>query len=182
MKKAALILVFLWVSGSGRAADRLLLSVGASYLKHADANYRAIYGSGAVQPEFELGFRIYRSLYVLGGYGAVGRSGKIPDFGFDARSTQSFLSAGFGFVDRIGKILMFKLEAGLADVMYTEDALEASFFGSKLGYQAEAGLLVAGKIVFTEVKVGYISATKTIGDVKFKLGGARIGIFAGIRL
>jgi hypothetical protein len=41
---------------------------------------------------------------------------------------------------------------------------------------------VAGKIVFAEVKVGYISATETIGDVKFKLGGARIGIFAGIRL
>ena len=182
MKKAALILVFLCVSGPGRAADRLLLSAGASYMKHADAYYRATYGSGAVQPEFELGFRIYRSLYVMGGYGAVSRSGKIPDFGFDARSTQSFLSAGFGFVDRIWKKLMFKLEAGLADVMYTEDALESSFSGSKLGYQAEAGLLVAWKIVFAEVKVGYISASETIGDVKFKLGGARVCVLAGIRL
>lgn len=182
MKRGALILVFLCVSGPGRAADRLLLSAGASYMRHADADYRATYGSGAVQSEFELGFRIYRSLYVMGGYGAVSRSGKIPDFGFDARSTQSFLSAGFGFVDRIWKTLMFKLEAGLADVMYTEDALESSFSGSKLGYQAEAGLLVAGKIVFAEVKVGYISASETIGDVKFKLGGARIGLLAGIRL
>ena len=182
MKKAALILVFLCVSGPGRAADRLLLSAGASYMKHADAYYRATYGSGAVQPELELGFRIYRSLYVMGGYGAVSRSGKIPDFGFDARSTQSFLSAGFGFVDRIWKKLMFKLEAGLADVMYTEDALESSFSGSKLGYQAETGLLVAWKIVFAEVKVGYISASETIGDVKFKLGGARVCVLAGIRL
>jgi hypothetical protein len=182
MKKAALVLIFLCVSGSGRAADRLLLSVGASYLKHADANYRAIYGSGAVQPEFEFGVRIYRGLYVMGGYGAISRSGKIPDFGFDARSTQSFLSAGFGFVDRIGKILMFKLEAGLADVMYTEDALESSFFGSKLGYQADSGLLVTGKVFYSEVKVGYIFATETIGDVKFKLGGTRIGLLVGIRL
>jgi len=182
MKKAALILVFLWVSGPGRAADRLLLSAGASYMKHADASYRATYGSGAVQPEFELGFRIYRSLYVMGGYGAVSRNGQIPGFGLDARSTQSFLSAGFGFVDRIWKILMFKLEAGLADVMYTEDALESSFSGSKLGYQAEAGLIVAWKIVFAQVKVGYISASETIGEVKFKLGGARVGFLAGIRL
>lgn len=182
MKKAALILVFLCVSGPGRAADRLLLSAGASYMKHADAYYRATYGSGAVQPEFELGFRIYRSLYVMGGYGAVRRSGKIPDFGLDARSTQSFLSAGVGFVDKIWNILMFKLEAGVADVMYTEDALESSFSGSKLGYQAEAGLLAAWKIVFAEVKVGYISASETIGDVKFKLGGARICLLAGIRL
>jgi hypothetical protein len=182
MKKAAFILALLGAIGPLRAADQFLLSAGASYLRHADAFYRATYGNGAVQPEFELGFRIFRSLYVLGGYGAISASGKIPDFGFDARSTQSFLSAGLGFIGGIRGMLKFKLEAGLADVMYTEDALESSFSGSKLGYQAEAGLLVAAKLVFAEVKVGYISASETSRDVKFKLGGARIALLAGIRL
>jgi len=182
MKKAALILVFLCTSGPARAADFFLFSAGASYMKHADASYRATYGRGAVQPEFEFGVRVYRSLYVMGGYGTISRSGKIPDLGFDSHSTQSYLSAGLGFIDVIWGMLKFKLEAGLADMMYTEDALGSRFSGYKLGYQAEAGLLVTGKIVFAEINVGYIAASDTIGSVKFKLGGTRIGLLAGIRL
>jgi hypothetical protein len=66
--------------------------------------------------------------------------------------------------------------------MYTEDTAGFSFSGYKLGYQAEAGLLVSGKVVFTELKVGIVAASDTIGEVKFKLGGMRIGLMAGIRL
>jgi hypothetical protein len=41
---------------------------------------------------------------------------------------------------------------------------------------------VSGKVVFTELKVGIVAASDTIGEVKFKLGGMRIGLMAGIRL
>ncbi len=182
MKQAAFILVLLGAAVPARAADFFLLSAGASYMRHADASYRATYGRGAVQPEFEIGVRIYRSFYLMGGYGAISGSGQIPDLGFDARSTQSYLAAGLGFIHPISGMLEFKLEAGLAELMYTEDTAGLRFSGYRLGYQAEAGLLVSGKVVFAEIKVGYIAASDTIGEVKFKLGGARIGLMAGIRL
>jgi hypothetical protein len=151
-------------------------------MKHADASYRATYGHGTVQPEFEIGVRIYRRFYVMGGYGAISGSGKIPDLGFDARSTQSYLSAGLEYIHPISGMLRFKLEAGLAEMMYTEDTAGFRFSGYKLGYQAEAGLLVSGKIVFAEIKAGYMAASDTVGEVTFKLGGTRIGLMAGIRL
>jgi hypothetical protein len=182
MKPAAPILVLLCASVPARAADFFLLSAGASYNRHADASYRATYGRGAVQPEFEVGLRIRRGFFVMGGYGAISGSGKIPDLGLDARSTQSYLSAGLGFIHPISGPLEFKLEAGLAELMYTEETAGLRFSGNRLGYQAEAGLLVTGKVVFTEIKVGYMAASDTVGEVKFKLGGARIGLMAGIRL
>lgn len=182
MKPAALLLVVFCAAVPARADDFFLLSAGASYMKHADASYRATYGRGAVQPEFEIGVRVSRGLYVMAGYGTISSSGQIPDLGFDARSTQSFLAGGLGFIHPIRGILSFKLEAGLADLMYTEDTAGFSFSGYKLGYQAEAGLLVSGKVVFTELKVGVVAASDTIGEVKFKLGGMRIGLMAGIRL
>ena len=165
-----------------RAADLLLLSAGASYLRHADGYYRATYGNGAFQPEFEVGVRIYRGFYVMGGYGAIRADGTVPEFGFAAASTQSFLSLGLGYIGAVRGPLKLKLEAGLADVMYTEDALQSKYSGGRLGYQAEVGLLVMGKAVFAGIQAGYTGATKTIGDVEFKLGGMRVGVLAGIRL
>ena len=184
MKRTALaLLLMLACAGvSLRAADLLILSAGASYIRHADAFYRATYGNGSVQPEFEFGIRISRGLYFMGGFGAIRASGKIPEFDFDAKSTQSYLSAGLGYIGTIHGALKYKFEAGLADVMYTEDALNTRNSGSTLGYQAEAALLVAGKVVFAGVQAGYIAASETIGDVKFKLGGVRFGLLAGIRL
>lgn len=184
MKRRALafILLLLGLGAPVRAADLLLLSAGVSYIRHADGFYRATYGSGAVQPEFEVSVRIFRSVYVMGGYGAISSKGKVPEFGFEARSTQSFLSLGLGYIGTIRGVLKYKLEAGIADVMYTEDALQSKYSGGKLGYQAEAGLLAVGTRVFAGIQAGYTGATKTIGEVKFKLGGARFGVLAGIRL
>ncbi len=184
MKRLAVLLA-LWGLGAAsqaRAADLLLLSAGASYIRHADGYYRATYGGGAFQPEFEIGVRIYRSFYVMGGYGAIRAKGTVPGFELDASSTQSFLSLGLGYIGTVRGPLKVKIGAGVADVMYTEDALESKYSGGQLGYQADVGLLVMSKAVFAGIHAGYTGATKTIGDVEFQLGGLRVGVQAGIRI
>jgi len=178
-----LLLILALAAGTASAADHLMISGGVSIMQPADSAYRDIYGSGVVYPEGALGIRLYRDLYLMGGVGVMTKKGTTPELGFAAKSTQTFISAGLGYLANISGGLKWKIEAGIADISYKEQAMDLSVSGSSLGWQVETGLMVMmGKTVFAGVAMGYISASDTVEDVKIKLGGFRASLSLGFRI
>ncbi len=185
MKRTSIVLLLIlaFTAGTTFAADHLLLSGGVGIMQPADSAYRDIYGSGVVYPEGALGIRLYRDLYLMSGVGVMSKKGTTPELGFAAKSTQTFITAGLGYLANISGGLKWKIEAGLADISYKEEAMDLSVSGSSLGWQAETGLMVMmGKTVFAGLTMGYLSASDTVEDVKIKLGGFRASVSIGVRL
>lgn len=181
MKRAAVFLMIVLSAGAAPAADRLMVSIGIGCLQPADAAYREIYGSKVFFPEAAAGVRFAGNLYIVGGYGWFARTGKTPDLGLDARSSQRFLWAGLGFVGPVAKGLEFKIEAGAAGIFFKEEAMEIIVSGSRLGFLAGAGLLVSRGPFFAGLDMGYVAGAGTVEDVKIKLGGPKASFSLGFR-
>ncbi len=183
MKRRAILIigVLALAAGSLPAADHAFVSAGMSYLQPADSGYKDVYGSQVFTPEFQVGARLYRGLYLVGGFGTFTKNGETPDLHLPAKSTQSFFTAGLAYIATVSGRLKVKVEAGAADMKYKEEAMETSVSGSKLGFEAGMGFLVMAKVLFAGVNLGYITASDTVGDVKIKLGGARASLCLGVR-
>lgn len=181
MKKIALLIVLFLATGTASAGDRVLISAGLAYLLPADSGYREIYGSQIFCPEFQAGVRVFRGLYVMGGFGTVSKNGTTPELGLPAKSTQSFFTAGLAYIATISKSFGLKLEAGAAQFSYKEEAMETSVSGSKLGFEAGLGLLWLDKTLFAGVNLGYLSASDMVEDIPIKLGGAKGSVCLGVR-
>jgi hypothetical protein len=167
MKRTTLAILVLLCAGPALAGDRLLLSAGWSLLRNADAYYRATYGQSVSLAEFAAAGRIYRNFYIME---------------TEAVSRQGFLWAGLGYIRDVWGPLKAKIEAGPADLIYKEEGLGLTASGSQMGFQAQAGLLAMAGFVFAGIDIGYSSASANVGDLKIKLGGARITMSAGLRL
>jgi hypothetical protein len=118
----------------------------------------------------------------MGSFGMYTKKGQTPDLHLPAKSRQMFFSVGLTYFVQAARSLMVKVEAGAVDVAYKEEALDTTVSGSKLGFQAEAGLLVLGEVLFTGVNLGYTYASGMVGDVKAKFGGARASLCVGVRI
>lgn len=177
-----LLLILMFAAPAASAADHLIVSGGVSIMQPADSAYRDVYGSGVVYPEGAVGVRLYRDLYLMGGIGVMSKKGATPEIGFAAKSRQTFITAGLGYLAQVSGGLKWKIEAGIADIGYKETAMDLSVSGSSLGWQAETGLLLMGKVVFAGVTMGYISASDTVDEVKIKLGGVRASVSVGFRI
>jgi hypothetical protein len=182
MKKALVIIVLLSCAGPAFGGDRILLSIGWSFLRNADPFYRATYGPSASFPEVAIAGRFNRNSYVMAGYGTVTRHALVPDLETEATSIQNYLWAGLGYLPTLYGPFKAKIEAGLADLMYSEEGLGLTAAGSKIGYQVQAGLLVMVKSVFAGIDIGYFAASGKVGDLDIKLGGTRIALSAGFRM
>jgi hypothetical protein len=182
MKKSLIIFLLVCAGGTAFGADHLIVSAGLGYLQPADSGYRGVYGESAFYPEVGAGVKLYRGLYLMGGFGILTKNGKTPDLGLPARSTQRFFSAGLGYLATISGGLKFKVEAGAVDIGYKEEALETTVSGSSLGWQGKLGILWMGKIALAGVDLGYASASDTVEGLKIKLGGARASIYVGFRI
>jgi hypothetical protein len=182
MKRTTLAILVLLCAGPALAGDRLLLSAGWSLLRNADAYYRATYGQSVSLAEFAAAGRIYRNFYIMAGYGSVTKRAVVPDLETEAVSRQGFLWAGLGYIRDVWGPLKAKIEAGPADLIYKEEGLGLTASGSQMGFQAQAGLLAMAGFVFAGIDIGYSSASANVGDLKIKLGGARITMSAGLRL
>jgi len=182
MKKALTLFLLACWAATAFGADHLIVSAGLVYLQPADSGYRGAYGESAFCPEVEAGLRLYRGLYVMGGFGTLTKNGKTLDLGLPARSSQRFFSAGLGYLAPISGGLKFKVEAGAVDIGYKEEAMETTVSGSSLGWQGKLGLLWMGKIALAGVDLGYLSASDTVEGLKIKLGGARASIYVGFRI
>jgi len=182
MKRMSLILILLFCAGAAFSADRLLVSAGVSYLQAADSGYKEIYGQSLFYPEARVGVRLVRGLHFMAGFGMLSKKGETPDLHLPAKSTQRFFTGGLAYLIPASGAVLFKVEAGVADISYKEEAMDLMVKGSKLGYQAELGLLILGNVLFTEVNLGYLSAADTVDGVKIKLGGARASLCVGFRI
>jgi hypothetical protein len=182
MKRISLIMILLFCAGAAFSADRLLVSAGVSYLQAADSGYREIYGQSLFYPEAWVGVRLVRGLHLMAGFGMLTKKGETPDLHLPAKSTQRFFSGGLAYIVPVSGSVRFKVEAGVADIGYKEQAMDLTVKGSKLGYQAELGLLIMGEVAFTGFNIGYLSASDTVEGVKIKLGGARASLCVGFRI
>ena len=182
MTRIVLAVVLLLGAGTAFAADHAFFSAGLGYLRPADSGYTDIYGSQVFYPEFEAGVRLIRGLYVVGGFGTFTKNGQTPDLHLAAKSTQSFLTAGLAYLAPISGKVGVKFEAGAADVRYKEESMGTSVSGSKLGFEAGLGLMLMGKVGLAGLNVGYLTASGMVGDVKIKLGGARVSLSLGVRI
>jgi hypothetical protein len=182
MKRIWLIVILFSTAGAAFAADHALISAGVSVLQPADSGYREVYGQRVFYPEVQAGVRLVRGLYLMGGFGMLTKKGETPELRLDAKSTQMFFSAGLAYILPISASFRFKVAAGVADISYKEEAMGLTISGSKLGYQAEMGLLLMGEVLFAGVHIGYLSASDAVEDVKIKLGGARAGLCLGFRI
>lgn len=181
MKKTILLVILLLAAGTAFAGDRVFFSAGLAYLHPADSGYREVYGSQVLYPEFQAGVRLFRGLYVTGGFGTFSKNGSTPELELPAKSTQSFFTAGLAYIATVSGAFGLKLEAGAVQFSFKEEAMETSVSGSKLGFQAGMGLLWMGKVVFAGVNLGYLSASDTVEDVPIKLGGAKGSVCLGVR-
>jgi opacity protein-like surface antigen len=83
--------------------------------------------------------------------------------------------------------LSYKLEAGVFNVKYKEEAMGEEFSDSAAGFRVDGGLVFnVTKKFFVEVSLGYLTASDTVIDdgeeYSIKLGGFRTGAGIGIRL
>jgi hypothetical protein len=182
MKRISLIMILLFCASAAFSGDRLLVSAGVGYLQAADSGYREIYGQSLFYPEARMGVRLVLGLYLMGGFGMLTKKGETPDLHLPAKSTQRFFSGGLAYIVPVSGAVRFKVEAGVADISYKEEAMDLTVKRSKIGYEAELGLLIMGDVAFTGINLGYLSAADTIDGVKIRLGGARASLCVGFRI
>jgi hypothetical protein len=182
IKTLLVILVPLLLAGTALAADRLIVTVGGSYMHPGDSGYRDIYGGQAFFPEATVGVRLSGGLYLAAGIGTLTKHGKTPELELDAKSTQTFLTAGLGYLAKVSGPVRFFLEAGAADAIFREESMDLSVSGSKVGFHGRMGFMVTGKTVLAGFSLGYLAASGTVEDVEIKMGGPKASVFVGFRI
>lgn len=181
MKHIQRFFLLIALTGSAFAGNRFLLEAGGCYLRPADQGYQDTYGKNIFMPEFTLGFRVIGRFYLFAGYSPTTRKGIIPVLDIDSKSKQSFLTAGAGFIVTMSKGIALRGDGGIANINYSEEALDFKVKGAKLGYYGELGLIfMVGKTLFLGASAGYMIGTDTIDDVRFKLGGPRASMSLGL--
>ena len=191
MKKQLLLISAVLLLGTTATAEsRFFLGAGANYIRPADENYRAVYGSQVIYPEYSVAVRLVAGLCVTGSMGRIAKNGTTPDLGLETRAVQSYFTAGLGYLQRISRLLCFQAGAGVAALSFREDALGAFITGRKTGLAAEGGLLIVpeDERVYMGVKIGYLAATVEdldpvlSGRQSARLGGLKIAVSVGIQL
>jgi hypothetical protein len=178
----AVALVAALVPARLAAGDRFQVSLVASALFPADSAYKEVYGRSAFLPELKAAYSFTASLYAWAGYGLLAADGETPVLKESATSRQGFLAAGVGGRVPLAPGWSLFGELGLASIHYREEALGSTVSGSALGVALNAGVrLDLGERLFLLAQAGYAYGKKTVEDVAVKLGGAKLGIGAGIR-
>ena len=99
-----------------------------------------------------------------------------------AESSQGFLAAGAGYRHPLSGGWSLYGELGLASIAYNEEALGKTISGSTLGFAVNAGVRRdLGGASSCWRRRATSTARKTIDDVAVKMGGAKVGIGAGVR-
>jgi len=159
---------------------KFFVKAGVSYSMLLDQRFRDIYSGGYMQPRLGVGYMPGKVVFLWADYRFFTANGMIPDSDLSTSVTQRFLSAGFGFMGRFSKKMEFKIEIGLGNYQFKEEALDTSASGSLIGYSIDSALLYnIGKFLYLEASVGFRSGKKggdDVGDIKMD------GIHSGLSL
>lgn len=167
---------------------KFFISIAGNYMIPSENSFSDIYGNGMIGPEIRAGYKLFRTLYLWGGYGFFSKKGTwSPDENkvVQTKWKQDFLSLGLGYNLNISIKLDCKAEVGVIYANYTEkwlepenDSVSVKAVGVRIG---GAGVFKISDRLFTELSVGYLFASDTIDDISIKLGGLRTGIGLGLK-
>ena len=167
---------------NGRAADKFLAELSGSYLLPNDASFKDVYGQGGFVPEIRLHYDLTSSFYIWGGAGIFSKNGLTPQTQKDAESRQIYLSLGGGTMVKLSEKIHLRVGPGVMLVAYKEEIGEDKQSGSCLGLRADADLLYSFADKFLAgITIGYMTASATVEEVSFKMGGFKIGAAVGMR-
>ncbi|MDD8020697.1 MAG: hypothetical protein PHU81_05880 [Acidobacteriota bacterium] len=182
-RPAGILLLFFfllsWLSISGQAAEKVMLTISGGYIFLADANYKDVYGETLFVPEVKLGARIIDQVYVYGFFITGSKDGISPDLELPTHSRQQFYGGGVGYFPSFGRHLKLFIGLGVANAAYKEEAMEITVSGNKIGLNFEAGIYYREKFLFSGIEAGYCQAKDTYEGVNFKIGGARLSLAVG---
>ena len=166
-------------------AQALTLKFGGSlgYRTVSDSLVKDIYKSGGIQAGGFVGLGLGQMIELRAEIGTFKLDGTM--LGSDEKLTLSLMpvTAGVRF-QFLNKALRPYLGAGAAFVKYEEKYPEriGNVADSSSGFYAEGGLyLHAGRRLFFDVNVRYLSAKADALDSKVDLGGIRAGLGFGLR-
>lgn len=183
MKKTILFtLMLVFFVFHGGSADKFLAELSGSYLIPNDTAFKDVYGKGGFVPEIRLQYDLAPSFYIWGGAGIFSKKGLTPQMQVTAKSRQIYLSLGGGYIAKLSEKLSLRVGPGLILVAYKEEIAAYEQSGSRLGLRADADLLYSlGDKFLAGITMGYSTASATVDDVSFKMGGFRIGAAIGFR-
>ncbi len=140
---------------------KFFVKVGASSAISLDQRFRDIYSFGHILPRFGLGYMPGKLVYIWADFKFFTASSMIPDTDITTTTTQRFLSGGIGFFGHISKKLDFKVELGLVNHAYKEEAMDITVSGSLGGYNLDSALLYSiGRFFYIEASIGIRSGKK----------------------
>ena len=182
MKKTILFaLMILLLAANCRSADKFLAELSGSYMVANDSAFKDVYGKGGFVPEIRLQYGLGSAFYIWGGAGIFSKKGLTPQLQKDAKSRQIYLSLGGGYIARLSEKINLRVGPGLFVVAYREESAGNVQSGSRFGLRADADLLYAlGAKFLAGVTIGYASASGSIEDISFKMGGFKIGAAVAI--
>lgn len=171
--------VFLCSLTPALKAETVLLSFSYGYLFPDDSGYKEVYGNKIMVPEFKLGFRVIRDIYIYGMFSTFSRDGLTPELNEPAHSKQQFFGGGLAYFPYLNRHFKAFIGAGVASATYEEKAMGIKVSGNKLGFLVEAGLYLKEKFFLFGINGSYCTASDTYEDVNFKVGGARASALLG---
>jgi len=165
-----------------KAQDRFLVNISGSLLLPSDGFFQETYGKTAALPELRAGFMIRSNLYLLAGYGYLGRSTELPESAGAVKSRQHFTFAGFGFYPPVTKHIDYSAEMGLFYLSYMDSSEDPEIDVNTIGLAFDLGLIFNfDSPLYVETTVGYLAAARDIDTRSLKMGGTRFRLSLGIR-
>ncbi|HEK85144.1 MAG: hypothetical protein ACPLZD_00785 [Candidatus Saccharicenans sp.] len=180
-KKFLMIFVVILIFGSwvGLLAETVMFSVSGGYLFPSDSGYKEIYGHKVIIPEFKLGIRVFKEIYIYGSFYSFSKSGLTPQLQEPASSKQQFFGGGLGYFPNLGKHWKLFLGAEVMAATYREEAMETIVSGHRTGFSVEGGIYLKEKFMILGINGAYTSASGSYEGASFKLGGSRASVALG---
>jgi hypothetical protein len=185
-RKASVLIALLVVASlapvRASAESRFTILASGGVLRHADSDYRDLYGSTVFYPELAFRAVIYKDIFAWAGFGFFSGSGKTELLGYEAETSRSNLSLGVGSRFKLANALFAVADVGLCRFGYKETAMEMEVKGSAIGFRLDAGLgYDLTKSLVVEARFGFLSGSDEYEGESFKLGGVLGSVGLGLR-
>jgi len=164
------------------AESRFTVLPSGGVLRHADSDYRGLYGSTVFYPEIAFRAVIYKDVFAWAGFGFFSGTGKTELLGYDAETSRNILSLGVGTRLKLANALFVVADIALCRFGYREAAMEMEVKGSAIGFRLDAGLAYdLTKSLVVEARFGFLSGSDEYEGESFKLGGVLGSLGLGLR-
>jgi hypothetical protein len=161
---------------------KFFIAVTGNYTIPAESNFDEIYGKSLISPEISAGFKFYRNFYIWGAYGFSSKNGVLPIFEEPSKWKETLLSLGLGYNGNLSVLLGYKIDVGVSFINYSEEAFGDFMSEKTVGMRVDgAGIFKVSDRLFTEISMGYVFASDTVGEISIKLGGLKAGFGLGLR-